>query len=130
MLRFTFENLKAALVTKNEEGVSASLREFIPDEDHWTIKVALQYPKDGPRFESYQSWLGNNKIALEKIGGKERWAPSGDRILKLTSSQAVVEYYFENSSGKKAAEWRLVYDTPGPIVEVTTPFSFKDLQLP
>jgi len=130
MLRFTFDNLKAVPAAKTQEGVSATLREFLPEEDHWTAKMVLQYPKGGPRFESYQSWLGNNKIALEKIGGKERWPPSGERILKMTSSQAIIEYYFENSSGKDSAQWKLVYDTPGPIVEVTTAFSFKDLLLP
>jgi len=130
MLRFTFANLKAAPAVKTEEAITASLREFVAEDDHWTAKVALQYPKGGPHFESYQSWLGNNKIALEKIGGKERWAPSGERILKMTSNQAIIEYYFENSSGKNAAQWRLVYDTPAPIVEVTASFRFLDLPLP
>jgi hypothetical protein len=129
MLTFTFDNLKAGPTEKSQEGISASLSEFAA-EDPWTVKLTLQYPKGGPRFESYQSWLGNNKIYLEKIGAPQRWVPNGERIVKLTSSQAVIEYYFENPSGKNAAAWRLVYTTPGPIVEITTPFRFKDLLLP
>lgn len=130
MLRFTFDQLKPAPIAKQQEGIAASLREFASDEDHWTVKIALQYPKGGPTFESYQSWLGNNKAVLERIGGKERWHPGGERILKMTSNQAVIEYYFENSSGKNPAQWKLVYETPGQIVEVTIPFRFKDLLLP
>jgi hypothetical protein len=130
MLQFTFDQLKAVPATKQEDGIEASLRGFVADEDHWTARIALQYPKGGPTFESYQDWLVNNKAVLEKIGGKERWKPSGERTLKRTSRQAVIEYYFENSSGKKPAQWRLVYDTPGPIVEVTVPFRFNNLLLP
>jgi hypothetical protein len=130
MLTFTFDNLKAAPEEKVQEGISASLSEFVLEEDHWTAKIALKYPKGGPHFESYQSWLGNNKIALHKKGTTQRWRPSGERILKLSSNQAIIEYYFENSSGREPAEWRLDYDTPGPIVEVTAPFRFKDLPLP
>jgi hypothetical protein len=130
MLRFTFDQLNAAAATKQQEGIKATLREFVLDDDHWTAKIALQYPKAGPTFESHQSWLGNNQAMLEKIGGKQRWNPGGERILRLTSNEAVIEYYFENSSGKKPAQWRLVYDTPGPIVEVMTSFHFKDLPLP
>ncbi len=130
MLRFTFDQLKGASTRKEQEGIKATLREFVANEDHWTAKIALQYPKGGPTFESFQSWLGNNNAVLEKIGGKERWTPGGERILSMTSSEAAIEYYFENTSGKNLAQWRLVYDTPGPIVEVTTSFHFKDLQLP
>jgi hypothetical protein len=129
MLQFTFDRLKAP-VSQEQEGITARLHEFTVDEDHWTVMMKLQYPKGGPQFESYQSWLGNNKIVLEKIQGKERWMPSGERTHKLTSDQAVVEYYFEKTSGKNSADWKAVYDTPGRIVEVTVPFQFKDLRLP
>src|SRR5262249_6949886 len=64
MLTFTFDKLKAAPVEKAQEGVNASLSDF-QAEDHWTAQVSLKYPKGGPQFESYQSWLGNNKAYLE-----------------------------------------------------------------
>jgi hypothetical protein len=128
MLQFSFENVKP--ISQSQEGITARLSDFTAEEDHWTVRMALEYPGGGPQFESYQSWLGYNKIVLEKIGGKEHWLPSGERTLKLTSNQAVIEYFFEKTSGKNAADWKLVYDTPGRIVEVTTPFRFQDLKLP
>jgi hypothetical protein len=130
MLTFEFADLKTVPVAKVQEGISASLSDFSADEDHWTAKVALKYPSGGPHFESYQSWLGNNKIVLQKKNGSQRWRPAGERILKLTSDQAVIEYYFENASGKDVADWRLIYDTPGPIVQVSASFHFKDVPLP
>jgi hypothetical protein len=130
MLTFTFDNLKAVPTEKVQDGISATLAEFTPDEDHWTVKVALKYPSGGPRFESYQasSWLGNNKIYLEN--GKQRWLPSGENSSKVTSNEAVIEYFFDNPGGRKAADWRLVCVTAGRIVELNVPFRFKELLLP
>src|SRR5262249_53577444 len=68
MLSFTFDKLakitKAAEARKEtKEGIAVHLRELQVDDSCgdqvWTVGVLLEYPVDGPKFESFQSWLVN-----------------------------------------------------------------------
>jgi hypothetical protein len=144
MLTFTFEKLteipKPAQAQKLvQEGITVTLNKLQVEDDRWMLEVVLDYPPGGPKFESFQSWLGNNKIYAENVksGGKQRLMNvSGDEeIVRLTSSNAVIRYYLTNP-GKKIpgignpGDWRLVYYTPGRIVEVQASFSFKEVALP
>jgi hypothetical protein len=88
-------------------------------------------------LESYQSWLGNNRITLEKGSGAERkvWlpVPGGDLIEKETVDQARILYSFRISPTDRPgspADWTLHYRTPGKIVAIDVPYTFKDLPLP
>jgi hypothetical protein len=124
-------------VTKTpEDGITVTLKRLtVVDTDRWEAEIALAYPPGGPRFESFQSWLVNNRIFLEK--GKRRFTPrpADERILRLTPTQAVIQYYFVEEAGKtprlgSPGDWDLIYITPGRIVEVPATFAFKDLRLP
>jgi hypothetical protein len=135
MLTFTFAQLKpigqaGQEISQTQEGIRASLRKITVDEDRWTVEVGLDYPPGGPAFQSYQSWLGNNAIALER-GGKRVTPKSNDqRILLLTNNRAVVQYYFTPPPKTRIVDWSLVLQTPGRILETSVPFEFRDVLLP
>ncbi len=147
MLSYTFDNLtkidKAANARKEtKEGVTVHLRELRNegegDDQVWTVGVLLEYPADGPKFESFQSWVVNNDIYLEKEkdGIKQKFPPNlGYESDDQTENKALLRYRFGDEPEKKLilgkfSDWKLVYRTPGKIVEVPIPFEFKDVQLP
>jgi hypothetical protein len=146
MLTFTFDKLskiekKEDARKETQDGVTVYLRELRAeeegDEQIWTAGLLLEYPADGPKFESFQSWLVNNEIALEKEqDGVQQRVPyinyeTGDQ----TENRAIIRYRFGDDPDKniklgKFGDWRLVYRTPGRITEVAIPFEFKDIPLP
>ena len=143
MLTFAFPKLIVA-ATDNDlgqrqsaDGVQVSLAHFKTASKRWSVQVTIDNPSGNPVFESYQSWLGNNRIALEKGVGPDRkiWLPQpGDELIeKETASQARLLYSFRippKYNPGAPADWTLVYRTPGPIVTIGVPFVFKDLPLP
>ena len=104
-----------------------------PRWDPEEVEVALDYPPDGPHFESYQSWLVNNEVFLEKIKGGTRVRPpqGGMQTVKGAYPRALLRYYFENGKRRLGdpRDWKLVYRTPGRIVNLPVQFEFKDLPL-
>jgi hypothetical protein len=144
MLTFTFDKLKPIARPgdhrkETQEGVTVILRELtvVKDEEQlWTVGFLLEYPEDGRKFESFQSWLLDNQLYLEKGPGKQRFpANGGYETGGQTATRAAIRYRFIEEPEKKLllgspGEWRLVYRTPGRIVEVPVPFEFKNLPLP
>jgi hypothetical protein len=147
MLTFVFDKLskveKAADAKKETiEGVTVNLRELRSEggggEEVWTVGLLLEYPPDGPKFESFQSWIVNNKIYLEKeqAGIKQQFPPNlGYETDDQSDTKAIIRYRFGDEPDKKLSlgkfsDWKLVYSTPGRINEVPVPFEFKDLPLP
>src|SRR5207249_3458288 len=73
MLVFTFDKLAKVdrqtpaekVPAKTQDGVTVKLREFTTEADVWTVGFLLEYPPGGPDFESFESWLVNNKAFLE-----------------------------------------------------------------
>lgn len=137
MLDFRFDKLQPIKKseerrTQSQDGVKVTLLGIKAARERWTVDVLVENPAGGPVFESYQTWLDNNRIALER--GKERWIPEPDaeeQLEDLTATRAVVRYYFTTKGFKgEPSEWTLLYRTPGRIVEATAPFSFKNLPLP
>jgi hypothetical protein len=102
------------------------------------VGLLLEYPADGPKFESFQSWLVNNEIYLEKEkdGIKQHFPPNlGYETDDATDTRALIKYRFGDEPDKKLllgkfSDWRLVYRTPGKIAEIPIPFEFKDIPLP
>jgi hypothetical protein len=133
MLTFTFDKL--ARSEQKKEGITVRLTRVSvgADEDPWEVEVALDYPPDGPHFESYQSWLVNNEVFLEKIKGGTRVRPpqGGMQTVKGAYPRALLRYYFENGKRRLGdpRDWKLVYRTPGRIVNLPVQFEFKDLPL-
>ncbi len=142
MLTFTFDNLakiekRTDARKQTQEGVTVHLRELRVEtggDNIWTIGFLLEYPPAGPKFESFQSWLVNNEIYLEK--GKLRLPNNlGYETDDQTENKAIIRYRFTDEPDKnmilgKPSDWKLVYRTAGKIVEVLVPFEFKDLPLP
>jgi hypothetical protein len=135
MLTFAFAKLPAA-EENLQEGVKVSVSNLKTASKRWSMDVHIENPP-GPLFESYQSWLGNNRIALEKTSGSERqvWQPRpGDSLeIKRTATQAIINYNFHVAAGEhpgSPADWKLTYRTPGRIVDLEVPFAFKDIPLP
>ncbi len=143
MLTFLFPALKPiknAAIRLEREGVTVSLTRIAVKSERWTFDVLIENPPGGPKFESYQSWLDNNQIYLEKGEGKDREMffpnPAEEEALgNVTATRAAISYHFTPRNGSrtmpgKIGDWKLVYRTPGRIVEVPVPFEYKDLLLP
>jgi hypothetical protein len=144
MLTFSFDKLKplappAQPLTQTREDVTVRLTELAAAADRWIVEMRIDNPPGGPMFESYQSWLGNNAIHLERGAGKklQRLVPTGadEEIIKQTATHAIVRYHFvqrDNPAVKldNPANWTLVYRTPGRMVELTVPYTFADVPLP
>jgi hypothetical protein len=141
MLTFVFDDLGPVKGGKpgqprkqTREGVTVSVNEFTTEDQRWTVGLLLEYPPEDPDFESFESWLVNNKIYLEKKGGTDRFPENGGyESEEQGGHRAVMTYRFVEENGRvlgKPADWKLVYQTPGTIIKVPVPFEFKDLPLP
>jgi hypothetical protein len=147
MLTFTFPKLakiekRAEILKETQEGVTCSLRKFLLEggdgDALWTAEVQVDYPAEGPRFESFQSWMVNNEIYLERPQGTgvQRISYNGGyETDEIRDNVARLTYRFTDEPEKKVIlgkpeDWKLVYRAPGRIVELTVPFEFKELPLP
>ena len=148
MLTFTFDNLskiekKDQMKKQTHNGVTVQLRELRPDQESedpiWMAGLLLEYPADGPKFESFQSWLVNNECYLEKEadGVRVRFPNSATEVETGDDSEnkAGVRHRFIDQADKnqvlgKISDWKLVYRTPGKMTEMPVPFEFKDVPLP
>jgi hypothetical protein len=134
-LTFTFDEVKADEQTK--EGVTAKLKPAKLDADLWTLEVTLDYPANGPSFESFESWLVYNEMYLLKKDATQQHFPNngGYETGNSSGNRASLSYHFVDDPNKKLTrgkpeEWKVVYRTPGQFIEVPVPFEFKDLPLP
>lgn len=140
MLEFTFDKLDKydpkKGIEQTKEGVTVHLDKLSAKEkaELWTIGFALKYPTGGPKFESFQSSLVNNRIYLQNAKNQRFPANGGDEI-DQNGTDANVQYRFVEDPDKKfifgrIGDWKIVYQTPGKIVESAIPFEFKDVPLP
>jgi len=128
-LTFTFDDLKASEETK--EGVTVKLTKTSFEPDLWTLDLALEYPREGPKFESFESWVVYNEIHLvKKDDPDKRLDNSGYETGSSAGTRATVSYHFDADKNMKPGDWKLVYQTPGPFNEIPVTFEFKDVPLP
>ncbi len=128
MLTFRFKDIKADAKLEQEE-VSVHLLKVKEGLDRWLIEVQIDNPEGTPGFESYQTWLDNNRISL--VSAKYTLSPEpNETVLFETNRKAVVQYAFAAPKKAKLADWALVYRTPGRIVKLTVPYRFKNVPLP
>jgi hypothetical protein len=141
MLTFTFGSLDELQKdprkrTQTIDGVAVKVKKVQLADDLWTAELALEYPPNGPKFESFQSWLVNNEIYLKRPNAEVRLPNNAGYALESSSSnRAVLSYNFKDDKPKgikrgKPADWQLIYIAPGVISETVVPFSFKDVSLP
>lgn len=118
------------------EGVTVKVSKLELAKDHWTLVVGLEYPADGPQFESFESWLVYNEMNLKKKKGEGEYPSNGGYSIDDSGgNRAILSYHFVDETNKKmirgdTADWMPVYKTPGLIVEVPATFEFKNLPLP
>ena len=132
MLTFQFDNLAGTTaVERKVERVSAKLKPLSFDETTktWDVELELIYPPGGPVFESFEEhkWLRDNRLQLVSPQGKPFNPDSEDVIASGNTVSAT--YRFKNVN-PKARGWGLVYEAPGPLVEVTVPFKLENIPVP
>jgi hypothetical protein len=141
MLTFTFGTLAqiekdANARQQKQKDVAVKLSKPILADDLWTVEAQLEYPPHGPKFESFQSWIGYNEMFLRSPEGNQRFPNNGGYSVESSSAnRAVIRYHFVDKRAEKlvrgnAADWQVAYKTPGVLVEVPVPFTFKDVALP
>jgi hypothetical protein len=141
MLTFTFDTLDqlrddAKSREQKQKGVVVRLAKPTLTDDLWTVEAQLDYPRHGPKFESFQSWNGYNEMFLQRTSGDQHFPNTGGYSVESTgSNRAVIRYHFIDKRQEKLTrgspvDWRVVYKTPGILLEVPVPFAFKDVSLP
>ncbi|WP_020470280.1 hypothetical protein [Zavarzinella formosa] len=124
MLAFSFNALKPA-AAPNQQGVSAAISKVGNAGANWYVDVELSYPPTSAVWESHEIyWIRNNRLRLAPPTGepiKSDDAEYGDRSIR---------YLFKNRAGKVGADWKLEYQTPGPMRELRVPFELKGIELP
>lgn len=147
MLTFTFDKLgpikkRAEALSDTKDGVTVRVRQFAiegqPGEEIWTAELLLEYPADGPKFESFQSWTVSNEIYLSKGQDDKPTkfdANGGYETDSVEDTRITMRYRFTDDPDNrkllgKPSDWKLVYRTPGRMLEVPVPFEFKGLPLP
>ena len=139
MLTFRFDNLKQGQkAEQTKEEVSVGLEPKSLAKKFWSFDVAITNPPGGPSFESFQAraWLENNRIFLQrdragKIDKISHVANKQKENKETKATGAWLHYVFENNDlSADTKDWSVVYRTPGRIVELTLPFTLKDIPLP
>ena len=117
-----------------EDDVKVTLSSVAVNTQTWTFQLDVENPVGTPAFESFQSWIDNNRIHLEQTvaGKKVFWTPRADDWnADLAGRKAKLTYAFSGAANKgRPGDWTLVYRTPGRIVEHVVPFEFRNVALP
>lgn len=137
MLAFTIadlDKLDAPKALPAQKGVKATVEELVRDgTKRWSVTFRLDYPADGPRFQSFESWLVNTQAFLVDPKGN-RHGTEEFAIDDQTSHRARMTFHFIGGKNGltlgKPTGWKLALRTPGPIGTVEVPFEFKDVELP
>jgi hypothetical protein len=143
MLSFRFSKLAVqkagakgpAAPPATQEGVTVTLGSIRRQADALLVTVEIENPKGGPSFETHQSWLDNNRMILSRgEGGKKRTLNTTVSRDEMRGNGAKVVYVFGETADQRIPDslegWTLEYETPGRMVEVTAPFTLKNLALP
>jgi hypothetical protein len=127
--------LPAAVAARLKGQVTAALAKWSFDRDTktWEARIELTYPDNLPVFESFESWLGENRLRLIGPGGNPI-APDGYNV-PSSGRRVVATYSFKEESTKGLTNppgkgWTLVYETPAPLVEFKVPFVLENIPLP
>jgi len=135
LLQFTFEAGKTGeTTTQRQSGVAATFSRFQKRSRVWTAQVQFEYPKGGPEFESFQSFLLDNECWLQRPDGA-KFPSTGFEVGGERGGGILVSYHFQENHKTgfaldDARGWKLVVRTPGPIIEVPLRFTLEQVPLP
>jgi hypothetical protein len=136
MLQFSFAADAAGdAATSQKEGVSATLKQFEKKGRIWTALIEFEYPKGGPEFESFQSFLLDNQCWLVHRDGRRFLNQGLFELLGEHDGKYPVAYRFvENEKTGLAIgnpkDWQVVVRTPGRITVVPMKFRLNNIALP
>jgi hypothetical protein len=126
MLPFAFE-LGGKPPAQEQEGVTAALKRFEKVDDRWEAELELTYPPGQPQFESFESWVTENRARL--VGPDNALKPT-DFDIPEQGRRVVAVYRFPGNALTSPKGWTLTYETPAPLVEFPVRFELKDIPLP
>jgi hypothetical protein len=126
---FKFPNLAQEGVTTKKGDVSVTLQDTEIDEQTWKVHVVMNYPGEGPAFESYQQGLFNNRLWLQRADGSRFEHNGGMNNTGSDGGKLAFEYLFVDAPGKPS-DYSLVYETPSKVITIPLEFEFKDIPLP
>jgi hypothetical protein len=126
---FRFPNLAARDVAMKQGDIQVTLESTEIDEQVWKVNVVLEYPGEGPAFESYRQGLFNNQLWLQKADGSRFEHNGGFSNTASDGGKLGFEYLFVDAPGKPA-DYQFVYVTPSKVLTIPLEFEFKDVPLP
>lgn len=135
LLQFAFDADAAGAGSKQKQsGVAATLHRFQKRGRIWTATIQFEYPKGGPEFESFQSFLLDNECWLQR-GNGTKFRSTGFEVGGEQGGVIPVSYHFQENPKKSLTiddvrGWKVVVRSPGPIIEVPLRFTLKDVPLP
>jgi hypothetical protein len=130
---------------QSTDGVQVTVNNVATQPDRWTVELTVQHPAAAPQFDSFQRWLGgkvwldSTTCVFERGVGENlqilRPDPLRTQIVSASAERVTVRFQFlKNNPGGVPLEnidsMKLVCRTPGRMVEMTVPYTFKDLPLP
>ena len=111
-------------------GVKVTLKAFEKDGETWNAELALEYPAGHPTFESFeeQKWLRDTRLRLVSPLAKPL-DPDSEEVV-AAGRFVTATYRFKTNADPRGKGWSLVCETPGPLTEVTVPFTLKNIAIP
>jgi len=116
MLPFTL-NLEQLPAKAERDGVIVEVPRAEMVDDRFEVAVELTYPPTHPVFESFESWVTENRAELGS-------AKPIDYEVRSEGRRVSAVYRF------KAPGKQLQYTTPAPLLEYAVRFELKDIPLP
>lgn len=126
---FTFPNLAAGDVKQSQGDITVTLESTEADEGVWKVDILVEFPGEGPAFESYRQGLFNNRLWLQTADGSRVEQNGGFSQTSSDGGRLGFQYLFVDVPGKPA-DYQFVYETPSKVVTVPLEFEFKDVPLP
>ncbi|HLW66157.1 MAG TPA: hypothetical protein VKS79_12670 [Gemmataceae bacterium] len=136
MLQFSFAaDATGDAATSKKEDISATLKQFEKKGRIWTALIEFDYPKGGPEFESFQSFLLDNQCWLVHRDGRRFLNQGLFELLGEHNGKYPVAYRFvENEKTGfvigNPKDWQVVLRTPGRITTVPVKFRLNNIALP
>jgi hypothetical protein len=122
---------------QKQDGVAAVLKRVQKKDDTWEIAVEVNYPPNQPTFESFQGewWLRDNRLTVRAPNGKSFVIDDYEIPTPDSPRPLVAVYRFKEDAAKglgdpTAKGWKIVYETPAPLIDVKIPFELKNIPLP
>ncbi len=137
LLQVPFANLASDKpLSVTESGVEVTLQPVQRFDKRTEFALELQYPSSHPPFESFQQWAVGNRLLLLPPNSATPYVVAPESSNTDSDGRRVRGNYFVPKSGNRAldlsqlAGWKLVYETPSPLVQQQIQFQLKNIQRP